>query len=567
MKKRGIIALLLLAALLLAGCGENPSPAATEESGHEEATTAQQIEAGAGEILLVSNGKAVLEIIIPEDCDGSVIDAANDLKSALRSKVGAAFMVLDDFTRDGAVANGQNEIVIGNCKRTASKSALEGLTYSDYVVASKGTNIIVAGYENAKLVEGVNALIAMLDDAHLVKTDDEVRLRWDGNIQKACANYAFDGMTLADVPLSQYRIVYPADVRADEYLSAAFAIQHSIGQRCGYVLDIVTDGEATQEHEILIGKTNREESTAYYNGSDAVMELEYGFAIVEKKIQVACGGNFSVSYAAELFEELLRELNASNGAFDGLATMKKSLTEDSSIPACKGDYRFMSYNILVEYEGWGSGGVIPTSVDIRKEAVAGLLLRYLPDVVGLQEVSEKWSNELPEMIDDVYTVVKTKRSDGTINAVPLIYNKNRLTLVDCDSVNLGDKVGHITWGVFEEQQSGQRFAYFSTHWDPRDEALKLVEAQLMGDVIKELRTRYDVPMFAAGDFNSGKSTEQIALFKDVCGLTLLSPSTGVDHIFGESSIEVVAGGIERSNCAQYASDHKPVWIDCNIKAS
>jgi endonuclease/exonuclease/phosphatase family metal-dependent hydrolase len=89
----------------------------------------------------------------------------------------------------------------------------------------------------------------------------------------------------------------------------------------------------------------------------------------------------------------------------------------------------------------------------------------------------------------------------------------------------------------------------------------------MGDVIKELRTRYDVPMFAAGDFNSGKSTEQIALFKDVCGLTLLSPSTGVDHIFGESSIEVVAGGIERSNCAQYASDHKPVWIDCNIKAS
>ena len=563
MKKRGIIAWMLLGVLLLTACGgENGTPI-TEES-QAESVTASQPEAVEGGIVLASEGKAMFEIIIPEDCDGSVIDAANDLKSALRSKVEAVFVVSDDFTRGGVVTDGSNEIVIGNCKRTASKSALEGLRYSDYRLAFAGSNLVIAGYDNERLVEAVNALIAMLDDGHLIKTGSEVRLKWEGDLHKVCESYTHESLTLGGVPLSSYRIVYPSDERADEYLEAAFTIQQSIGRRSGYVVDIVTDSETAQEYEILVGKTNREESTAYYSESEAVRELEYGLAIVGNKLQVACGGNFSVPFAAELLEKQLEALTAPVGVLDGIATAKKSLVNDASIPACKGEYRFMSYNILVEYEGWGSGGIIPSSVDIRKEAVAGLLLRYQADVVGLQEVSDKWSNELPELIDDVYEIVRVKRSDGTINAVPLLYKKDRLILVDSDSIDLGDKVGHITWGVFEDRQTGERFAYFSTHWDPRDDELKMSEAQIMADAVNALRERYEVPIFTSGDYNSGKSSDQVALFMEQSGLVLLSPSTGVDHIFGESYIEFVAGGIERSNYSQYASDHKPVWIDCTI---
>lgn len=562
MKKWRAIAWMLIAVLLFSGCSDGTQNATESEEGTLADSGELVVEAT---LLLAKNGMAEFEIIIPETCDEDVVDAANELKKELKKATGVVFMVYDDATQGGVLTAGSNEIVIGDCRRTASKTVMKDLTYRDYTVTVLENNVVIGGYSTDELVDGVNALIDLLDDAHVVKDGNDVYLNWTGDIHQVYDQYKFESICLNGVPLSKYRIVYPSDVRQDEYLDAAFEVQKSIGERCGYVLDIVTDATNQQTYEILIGETNRVESVAYYNGDDAVMELEYGFQLCGDKIQIACGGSFSVPQAAKLFETaVLKKMTAPSGILDGVTVQKESLTQDATIPDCKGEYRFMSYNILVEKEGWGSGGLIPSSVKIRKEAVAGLLLRYLPDVVGLQEASEQWSKALFPEISDVYAVVETSRSDGTANAVPLLYNKNRLTLIESGSEDLGDKVGHITWGLFEDKNNGTRFLYFSTHLDPRDQALKLTEAGIYGNLITTLKERFNVPAFAAGDYNSGKDSEQCARFKEVSGLELLSPSTGVDHIFGEN-VEVVAGAIERGNYAQYASDHYPIWVDVNFK--
>ena len=550
---------LLAVALLCTGCqGDSLS-----QGGSTEAITKSEAGTIQKEIVLASGNQASFQIIVPEVCSAGVINAAEKLKNKLTDLTGAIFTVVDDYTRNGEAIDSTGEIIIGNCKRTEMQNALLPLSYRDYSVLFTDSNILIAGYEDEKVIDAVYDLIQRLEAAEMIQTDNEVILKWAGDFQKIYAAYPFDDMTLGGISVREYRIVYPAGEYEERYLESALSVQNSIGKYCGAVLRICSDASQEQPYEILIGQTNRSDSRIYYESAAAPSGMEYGISIQNQKIIVASGGLYTLPFATDLFEE--RMDSVTDGVLDQMEQNIVSLI-NQPIPQAKGEYRLMTYNILVEYSGWGSGGTIPPPVELRKEIVSTLILQYQPDVVGLQEVFDNWHDQLPELIDEDYAYVCMDRTDGEPNRSPIIYNKHRLKVVYADYVDIEDTLTQnrrvVTWAVLEDMETQQRFAVLCTHWDAHYQENRLKQAKRMAELVHQIQDAYgDLPVFALGDFNCVPTREEFIAFLNNSGLKNASEMNGYDHIFCSPNVTVLMTGAERSNCAQYASDHYPVWID------
>lgn len=557
-RKNRLIVLLLAIVLLLCACDTTiPSDTETTNTAAESETS---VPTEARDIILASGGKASFKIIVPEDADDKIYSAANSLKDKLKKLAGCVFTIGDDYTRDGEIVDSTEEIILGNCKRTDTQKALEGLKYEDYAVVATDANIVVASYDSSAVKKAVKALVDALNDAVVEKSGDRVILKWTVSIYGE-GSYANNMPTLGGIPLSSYTIVYPKD----SINSAAYTLQAQFAQRYGDILPVVSDGAAETQYEILMGKTNRALSQSVYSGSSAPKSMQYYYTAADGKILLASGGLFSLAQAVE---------GMCSSFFRGADTRIELLVEKApidlmtgEIKACTADYRFMSYNILVEYEGWGSGGIIPPEVEIRKEITSELILRYKPDVAALEEVFETWHTQLPELIDDEYGFVGVTRKDGSTNRTVLIYNKSRVKVVDAGYVDIEAKATTnkrvVVWAVFEDLKTAERFSVFGTHLSVTSETDRVKEAELIADTVKTVTQKYPVPTVVMGDMNS--TADAVNKLLSLCGLTKGAQS-GVDHILYDTNrVNFVYKEIIGGNFAPNASDHRPVILDLQFK--
>ena len=158
MRKTNAILLLLILALLLSACGgDAQSPNSTDEVTGEPDTSR--------EIVLAANGRATFKIVTPQYCSEKLQSAVDKLKSKLKSVTGALIIVSADYASDDKPVDSSGEIIVGNCKRTEMQAALSNLRYRDYSLTATDSNILIAGYEDSRIVDGVNDMIALLDEA------------------------------------------------------------------------------------------------------------------------------------------------------------------------------------------------------------------------------------------------------------------------------------------------------------------------------------------------------------------------------------------------------------------
>lgn len=558
MKRNMLIAWILIFTMLLCACNG-------KENG-EESNTDGTGEVGR-EIELVADGKALYKIILPELADGEVSRAADKLKSKLKSLTGVIFSITDDYTQGGIVKDSQGEIIIGDCKRTEMQEELSNLSYRDYLVKVTDSNILIAGYETSKVSDAIYAFVGALTEETVKKVDGKVLLTWNEDIKKEHTSYKLDSISLGDVSLKEYTIVYPTEGQtADEtakYLESALAIRDCIGKRCGYALKIVPDTAEEQKYEILLGKVNRSESLDLYEDENGPGQMEYGLAIRGDKVLLLCGGLYSLPSAVEIFSEKISSL--SNTVLKPFSDTKETLA-NQPIPQATGDYRFMTYNIL--YEGYVTEQDLPKEVEVRKEIVSYLLLNYLPDVAALQESFDKWSQQLPKLISDEYAYVCPKREDGVYNRSPLIYRKDRLKVLESGYIDLDQTATagrrQVTWAIFEDLSTGTQFAVLGTHWDPTSEDNKLAHAKATADFAKQIREEQNIPVVVMADFNSVPGSVSYATFVTQSGIENVTGTGGVDHIFYTDDFTAVAQGWESENEAKKGSDHYPVWVDLKL---
>lgn len=333
-------------------------------------------------------------------------------------------------------------------------------------------------------------------------------------------------------------------------------------------IPIMPDSEEPVEYEILIGHTNRAESEEAYIGFLAPERMHYTIDLVGKKYVLAGYEWFSTKKAIDVVCDAIK----GGKAPEAFRTRNQGM--HSPCPDRKARYRALHYNVLVEWIGWGSGGILEGPVYKRREPLSNIVLGYAPDFICFCEVFERWSANLPELFGDKYSFICLDRADNNAsNRTPLAYDRKKFRLIEGDYENLysNQHINHrvMTWGLLEERETGKRILVCGTHWDSsgrEDDRQK--EAKACANLINQKTEQYGVEVILMGDFNTRKNFQAYDDLVTSCSMVDAESDEvskiSVDHIFVSKQIKVASCTRESGKSGQYASDHPPVICDFDI---
>ena len=161
-------------------------------------------------------------------------------------------------------------------------------------------------------------------------------------------------------------------------------------------------------------------------------------------------------------------------------------------------------------------GVMPGN---RNRLIGQLVEEHGADVCCFQECNPKTTRfgdtaldrEIAAHYEEVPTAV------GARNFTPVFYKRDRFDVVESGYILFEGKNDanskSVTWAILSEKASGIRFGVCSTHFwwrvdSEEDNVQRLANAKALDDCMTELRERFDVPVFAAGDLNCGERSRQ-----------------------------------------------------------
>ena len=393
---------------------------------------------------------------------------------------------------------------------------------------------------------------------------------------------------------SNHKIIYSTDLVGYERQASLLCdiLQVTLGIRLTVCSDIKS---APSENEILIGHTNRPFSERCYSGDGARRIMTYELLAENNTLQIACGG----PYSAKLAVLTLGKALASN-SLDSFLNKKIDLATEH-VPHTKGtDARIMSINLLGEcYITARHNGKHPVSSE-RAEIFAKLLADYTPDLVGTQEMDEKYFKPMKLYFEILkqhygleYAMTLTHHLDKT-NDCPIIYRADEYTLDYKSFAPPNYELSEHYSTMFPCGISSTKFtdrrdpsiqiALLSNHWhwEKEDVAPEIPRQQIDADDLaastKYLEATYPgVRVFSTGDFNShrfkekyfnryldavdGVAAEQIAIANGVHVPGLIHMGYFIDHIVGKKGTFDVLFHSPTQNHSDILTDHMPIFAD------
>ncbi|MBE6596148.1 MAG: hypothetical protein E7641_00615 [Ruminococcaceae bacterium] len=228
----------------------------------------------------------------------------------------------------------------------------------------------------------------------------------------------------------------------------------------------------------------------------------------------------------------------------------------------------------------------------RMEILGGYYMRFLPDFLGLQEVSRRSRPLLLKQISEKYAY--TQVIEGKSNYTPLMYRKDLYDVLETDFKIFEGHDGSMwsyQWALYSSKEVREKqIIHMNLHYHFASTETRLKDAEEVNRKIKELMKKYPTaPIFVTGDYNCGVSTPE---FKAMCegiklnsGMLLTDDNDGyksfwhhpgeyeiaedteeIDHIcVTEERARVVLHRKIRDRfiCIE-GSDHCPVYIDVEI---
>ena len=271
-----------------------------------------------------------------------------------------------------------------------------------------------------------------------------------------------------------------------------------------------------------------------------------------------------------------------------------------------------------------SDPVVPGNPVCEREAgVEATILKEMPDVVSLQEVTPNWykSPMFANLEKAGYALVRGdedaalkraafsgKKTARLINHEPLLYRRDRLDILDSGvdffHVSLQPEKS-VTWAVFEDKTGKRRFAAFATHfwWRSNGEesdAIRELNARHVLWLLADIRRKWgaELPAILGGDLNSKEKASAHAMLRGGGFVNAASnadvrsphcshhgnpkrgedgqyhgslrpakddtPDRSIDHIYYTRGIHALRHEIVTDQTALDASDHSPVIVEFEL---
>ena len=507
----------------------------------------------------------------------------------------------DGFTLSFGIAketdndNTDGEILIGNTCRPQSKAEMDKIGYDDFSVTYVDNKIVVAAHTPERLTEAVKFL-----KENLLRVK-EGKLEYIGNyVYKSDAALMLeDGESFED-----YKIVLGHD---DLYMSA-YTLQQYIKSKYGAVPKIIFDNTEKTGKEIVLGNVKSREISAlaenltYSEGLIAVKDKDILIATKDILDTQTLFDIFAKEYLSETYTDHFNfkaDFSRTVNIYDGVFKDSNAFTEGS-------DIRVMSFNILVDI--WAD----TPAVKGRDKTVMAAIKNYMPDAVGFQEASRTWHNSIKSYIKDTpYELINTEHDHvdskyGNLNFVPILYNTDTLTLIECDTAEYTEaKVRYMrtmSYAYFEVKATGERFVLLNTHYEApgkteaeKAEHLEYRNAQTedMVAIIAELKQTYGCPIVVTGDFNNTEGNDKTgkhapywnlvegaglheakytadrvklgcSTYHELGQSASISSKGSFDHIFGTERVHFTYYNTLVDKAVINASDHCPIYADMKL---
>ena len=346
---------------------------------------------------------------------------------------------------------------------------------------------------------------------------------------------------------------------------------------------------------------------------DSERSGDYCIAVSGNCIEVSVGGILAMQCVKNYFERLLTE---------GLHPYSTSGNSENEFEdankfafTCTGDRRIMFYNEL-----WGG---FPQHAPAQRNIMAAELTReFSPAVIALQECGMEKRSEEPsldivhEMERVGYQEVPAKTSElqyKGYNCAPLFYDPEQVAFIEgahhwytvqTDKASVADQSSKsLTWAIFEDKKTQERYAVVGTHMCTQDDAVREMQAREACAIFEMIEKIHHVPIIFGGDFNSlcthrGYLYYREQGYPDAYELSLLHrsdakrhhqpypayrsrldlviPTVGaeyhaaeksVDHIlypYKPESLKTFVYGVPINDYSLAASDHFPVFVDISF---
>ncbi|MBE6633819.1 MAG: hypothetical protein E7620_05700, partial [Ruminococcaceae bacterium] len=566
--KKVLVWLCLFAMLLsVASCGKGdpkPSVNGTGTTNVTEAGTSGSTTEGDTLRVFQKSDIENFKIAYDSKLSDEVVAAVNELAEQINSICGISIKVTSDFilSTDKYMKEWDHEILVGLTNREESAAFAESMRVNDYGYGYLNGKILVCGKNDAAIKNAINSFILNVLIAH---ANDDLFYQSDWSLVERYT-YDVESLTVNGTSVHEYEIIYPKDGTLFEE-QMAMRLQSYLLDKTGYELTVKDDSaERKTEKAFLIGKTKY--STELISGTLSAAQGRVNSAGGDV---VAWGNDMTGTVnACKKLTDLL--ISTEVNAFEQTVTINSAVTVDA-----KSDFSTMSFNVYTADQ-----------TEARINRVINVLLRYMPDSIGLQEADEKWMMELKKVLSDYYAFVGEGREGGSKgDAVPILYSKEKYNLIESGTkwlTSTPDEVSkmpgaeyyrNFTWALLEDKATGVRYLHVNTHLDTAGTEIRYAEAKIL---LQFLQSYNNVPVVFTGDMNAKLNTNELNLFKNFNLATvfeykdLTNVKTNADAIdwiyMTPDSVNMTYHTYDTSKYnGDLPSDHHPYYAEFSVTAS
>lgn len=229
--------------------------------------------------------------------------------------------------------------------------------------------------------------------------------------------------------------------------------------------------------------------------------------------------------------------------------------------------RIMSSNLWGDYFG--------NPVSPRDKKLENIYRKYLPDVLGVQEMTENWSkSEIWENLKDLYSIVPVE-TNGEQNYFPLFYRNDKISLHDSGfhfyHKEFEPTKGY-TWGLFKDLSTNRPFLIFNTHFMWKEgleyDVIRRYNAMELITEMTYISKVYDCKAFFMGDLNCTVNSLAWDYLNSVgwySAFTLAKETSDICTIHGDPVLgnDGFYHGSTTEDKAEASIDHIGIGKNCN----